>query len=845
MTAKQFDLARTAAARFATATGRAPTEKEFRQIVKAVLDPSSAKNIPAQIKRAVGDVKIMVNVGVARTKVADLNRQVQDAFRHREPTIAPKPGQLVDAKSALAGAQGVYNRVQQKFAKPITQHIKVTPPKNLEAIGARISQGIQQGMQDVHQQVVIDKVVNSIERGFLQSMEAKSPSRRFARTVGIPLVQGVIVGILSKAGEAADAAVFVLDQIEGKSVAKMTSMMQKQASVLNTMNNNLQRLVRRGVPLELIEQLAQMGKEGAAQVAKLASGSQVELRKFVAAWKRANSEVKESARFNWTALVEFVDNGAKKLLDLYNQARDNLRDFAFGSMGDFVSKAKETADTIAGAFGQIFQGPMNIAEHIGSAFDDAQASYASSMAGLQEQMEELQQRQADTIADFMERRRDELRTAFGKLFSGPILSAGFAAGSVKDLIADLNKQLADFQDWRKNLDSLGKRGVPQALMKSLEELGPEASHNMSLLVNATDDELKAWVDAWKAGDAAIEEVTQATYMNMDGFAEAMADIAKQMAKVAQQMSELVAPKKATFATLQQDLEGQMTAWRDYNGLLTSLQAKGVPGMLLSELAALGIEGVDILRILNSGTETELANYIGTWNTKQAELKAAKKAWQETLAPEEILTTMGENADALREFDTILQSLATRGLSPAILQQLREMGPEALPLLRGLNSMTEEQLITGDKSFVKLWKETHGLIDTAAKEFVDGQVALWREQGSKIAAGLIAGVMDEQAQLLSFFRGLFKNLLAEAKKETQSHSPSQVYYDLGRNIVEGFQLGLSSMTPSIAMPSTGSIAGAFSHRAGGGINMTVNAHHSESLQSTLERTSFRMRQRRVN
>jgi TP901 family phage tail tape measure protein len=834
---------------FTTARKRAPTLKEARLFIKAALDPSSLNKVDKDIRAFVGRTERLNQIKLGRQFAID-TKQIKPPTREIQKGLMPGTAKALQLPVGLQppkdNGKSVRARIAATFKVASKHSVQVVPPPTgvLHQIGASITQGVEAGISPVHVSVIRDFMQGTV-KGMEKEGRGGSPMMLFADKVGLPIIQGIIVGIMKNSGKAADAAVFAIDQIEGKTVAKMTQFLKKQASLFQGMNANLNTLVRRKVPLQLVEQLAQAGEDGAKQVAKLASASKTELAKFVAAWRQAQAQVGNSAKFNWTQLVQFVNDGAAKLLELYNQARDNLRDFAFGSLADFTAKARETADTIANAFGQIFQGPMNISEHIGQAFDDAQASYASSMAGFQEQMEELQQRQADTISDFMERRRDELRSAFGKLFSGPILSAGFAAGSVRDLIADLNRQMADFQNWRKNLDILAGRGVPQALLKSLEELGPEASQNMSLLVNATDEELAEWIAAWKNGEAEIEKVTQATYMNMDGFAEAMAEIAEQMAKVAQQMSSLQAPKRANFAMLLADLQGQMQAWRDYNGILTSLQAKGVPALLISELAALGVEGVDILRILNTGTEAELATYIATWVTKQGELKAARKTWQETLAPEEILSTMGENADALREFDTILQSLATRGVSPAILQQLRELGPSALPLLRGLNAMTEEQLITGDKSFVKLWKETHGLIDTAAKEFVDGQVALWREQGSKIAAGLIAGVMDEQAQLLAFFRNLFKSLLNEAKKETKTSSPSQVYYELGRNIVTGFQQGLSSMTPSLAMPGTGSITGAFAHRTGNGINMTVNAYHSESLQSTLERTSFRMRQRRVN
>jgi len=592
-----------------------------------------------------------------------------------------------------------------------------------------------------------------------------------------------------------------------------------------------------------------MGQEGAGQIANLARASDAELKKFVAAWQRAQGAVKTSARFNWTQLVQFIDDGAHKLLDIYNQARDQLDSFVFDSLNKFTEMSRSSAEAIGNAFGQIFQGPMNISDHIGPAFDSAMDSYASSMAGLQDQMLELQQRQADTISDFMKRRRDELKQAFGQLFSGPILSEGFAAGSIRDLQADLEKQLSAFNDWRASLDKLAARGIPKQLLKDLEALGPDAKANLALLANASDEELGKYVETWKNAQTRIEEVTQATFMDQEGFAEAMADIAKQMADVMKQMSQLQAPKRADFAMLLGDLQAQKDAWTDYNSILSNLQARGVPGLLLAQLAELGVDGVEILRILNNSSAAELQTYVALWISAQDQIKKAKADWMKAMNPDEILTGLSDQVTALETWEAALQSLAQRGVPKEIIRQLREMGPEALPLLQGLVTMTDDQLF-GEDGFVNLWKRAHDDINTSAVAFVDTQVALWREQGSKIAAGLIAGVLDEQDQLLKFFRNMFKNLLDEARKETKSHSPSEVYYALGVDIVQGFQQGLNSMTTKLKTPQAptigrGTVAGGLLASGQPGINMTVNAHHSESLSTTLERASFRMRQRRVS
>jgi hypothetical protein len=328
-------------------------------------------------------------------------------------------------------------------------------------------------------------------------------------------------------------------------------------------------------------------------------------------------------------------------------------------------------------------------------------------------------------------------------------------------------------------------------------------------------------------------------MDMEGFAEAMDGIAEQMAEVARQMRELEAPKRTTFSTLLADLQAQKTAWTDYVTILDSLRAKGVPLLLLTQLAELGVEGVDILRILNTGTSTQLSEYIALWTGSQEAMKTAKKGWVDAISPEEILNGLQTQVDGLKDWEAAIDGLVAKNVPAQIIKQLRELGPDALPLLQGINNMTAPELA----KFVTLWTGAQKAIDQDAKQWVNEQIALWKTHGSNIAQGIIAGVMDEQAGLLAFFRKLFLNLLNEAKRETKSRSPSQVYFELGRNIVQGFQMGLNSIQPELSTPGGPGINGAFSHRNGGGINMTVNAHHSETLQSTMERTAFRMRARR--
>lgn len=331
-----------------------------------------------------------------------------------------------------------------------------------------------------------------------------------------------------------------------------------------------------------------------------------------------------------------------------------------------------------------------------------------------------------------------------------------------------------------------------------------------------------------------------------------------------------------------DLRMQVASMRGFNNAISRLAARGVPLEMLAQLQELGVEGEKMLSKLSGATRKQLRQYVRLWRQAQAQIARSQHASYDQVmsnlsqflntAAQNLLdkyneikdgiqqswldianinemgakqhplsgTRMLRNAQVMMEqfqqFSSLLTSLSKRGLPLDMVLQLAQMGPAALPILQGLNSMTGDQF----DEFVGIWHSAQTKIDKLTKQLMNKQIAEWKKHGANIAVGIISGVMSEQEQLLKFFRKLFRNLLMQARRETKAHSPSKVYEMLGRDIVDGLTMGLNSGNPRVRMPR---VAGA---GAGGiaPIQMTVNAHHSESLMSTMERAAFRLRNRRV-
>jgi phage-related minor tail protein len=69
--------------------------------------------------------------------------------------------------------------------------------------------------------------------------------------------------------------------------------------------------------------------------------------------------------------------------------------------------------------------------------------------------------------------------------------------SGQDLIDNLKGQVDAFEDWQDDLDSLSARGVDQALIGELQEMGVKAGGEIAALNTLTDAELNQYVSLWK------------------------------------------------------------------------------------------------------------------------------------------------------------------------------------------------------------------------------------------------------------------------------------------------------------------------------------------------------------
>ena len=134
--------------------------------------------------------------------------------------------------------------------------------------------------------------------------------------------------------------------------------------------------------------------------------------------------------------------------------------------------------------------------------------YVEKEKELNEKLEQDIKELEDNYSDTLNSRIQSLYNAYG-LFD-KVEQNGKT--SVSELTKNLQDQVAEFEDWDYTLQQLSKRGLNQALIEELQEMGPSAIANIRGLNSMTDAQLSQYANLWaekhkEATDRATDELT--------------------------------------------------------------------------------------------------------------------------------------------------------------------------------------------------------------------------------------------------------------------------------------------------------------------------------------------------
>lgn len=903
----------------------------------------------SQIQRMMGLAPI-VNIE-ARLKSAGLAQQGQTAhgvISKKFPTILqhvkvqiPPAGALsalgADISSGIAsGLHDIDVTITKHFENIVTTYRKVgkmqSPSRVMASeVGKPIVQGIAQGI--LQNAGLLDKATIITFDDMFAKMRQVSDTQitLFAGQYMQKIEESIKPLTKIQEGRLADlqaklaagkkmsqAQLASMHQLESRQTGKLrgidlTRDTQGQLTQLRLFNQGIQQLVNRGAPVELLNQLRDLGVDGTKYITQLANMSGPALKRFIGTFQQLQAETKKAnslslsdyvngikasndeiakweagirklkaAHANTQVIDYFINKGlagyqelatflaARGTPEFKKYVQQILRGNQLVRASNFQTAAaikqasadawKQAADIahqklmeiqqmFEGFMGALFANFSALPSLVGSIGDpfggldafmqqkaDALQTANDAVSHAQDGEQQAQQRQK-AIDEAWKAEFDRLAGTFGELFQGPVAQdlQGFTM-SIDDMIADLQGQLDAFTSWRSDLAALASKGLPKELIDQLEALGPSAAENIHTLATASADDLNKWVALWQKSQGAIKGAidpakVQADAMasmgdSMDNMSSSMDNMGSSIATLVPTMQDLLAAQKANNDALIQ--------WATD---LATLAARHIPRELLSEIMDLGPSAAQAVHLLATSSDTDLAAFTGSWQKAHDVISGISADISAMTDPDAINKALADQSTAFENWQGDLAAVRARLIANGftstdadkIVGPLQELGPDAETMIHAIATMTGPQFDT----FVAEWTRRQGDISKATQTEFTKQLAMWRTHGQNVAIALVNGVADEQSILEAWFRNLFASLLVGGPVPgapnlgTPASGANPGLTDRGTN-------GPNRPTGTAAAVSSTGVARA------SGISMTVNAMHSESLDTTLARASFRLR-----
>ena len=141
---------------------------------------------------------------------------------------------------------------------------------------------------------------------------------------------------------------------------------------------------------------------------------------------------------------------------------------------------------------------------------------------------------------------------------------------------------------------------------------------------------------------------------------------------------------------------------------------------------------------------------------------------------EMLANMNSQLTGIRKWSDNLITLMDRGVSQGIIDKFYELGPSCYAEVAAMTQMTDAQLAEANE----VWAAQMGL----GVEIAKVQAAKYQEVGYDLYTGFINGIDMNAANQAGMQMG--DQAIDGTKTALDSHSPSRVYAQIGRDVIDG-------------------------------------------------------------
>ena len=155
--------------------------------------------------------------------------------------------------------------------------------------------------------------------------------------------------------------------------------------------------------------------------------------------------------------------------------------------------------------------------------------------------------------------------------------------------------------------------------------------------------------------------------------------------------------------------------------------------------------------------------------------------QEYISPEEMLNRMSENIRQVGEWARNIATLAARGMSEGLLNELKDMGPAGAAKVKAFVEMTDEQLQMANRR----WSAAEFLPDYGTKEIENA----YRDAGFNASLGFSNGIDPNAANTAA--KTLGDNSVNALEEILEEHSPSKRTERDGIYLTKGLANGMTN------------------------------------------------------
>lgn len=202
---------------------------------------------------------------------------------------------------------------------------------------------------------------------------------------------------------------------------------------------------------------------------------------------------------------------------------------------------------------------------------------------------------------------------------------------------------------------------------------------------------------------------------------------------------------------------------------------------------------------------------------EVKVKTDKELKEEQISTTQMLYNMSENLKKVGKWSYQLRQLAAKGMSEGLVEELRQMGPEAADKVDAFARMSASELKMANRYYEESVQATSSIADRMTSEYA--------KQGFAVALGLKEGVDEGKDDLLAkmyeigaessegFKKGidpdaantamilLGNNSLLKLMEALDVHSPSRKTYDIGVNTILGLTEGIADPTANAELLTT--------------------------------------------